>query len=222
MDKRSKLLRPPVWLRTIPLAAPLATLLAALLTACASVPETQYFTLGRVAPATGSLAPAALRPELSLGVDEFEAEGVYTRDRLLYRQGRFQITPDYYRAWALPTQALLAEKTVEYLRGANLFGAVRRLPALEPVNLLLTGRIGGFEELTTPEYLASFEFSLQDPRSRERLWWGTVTATIPIGPVHSAESIVAAAQASVQECLRQLADSLSAVLPRLTTSATAR
>lgn len=194
------------------LALPVLALSLALL-ACASVPETRYYSLERTLPERKARAEAL---ELSLGVRDFAAEGIYSRDNLLYREGAYEIKPDYYRRWSLPPHKLLAEATLDYFRALGLFREVYRLPYMGRVDMALEGRIVRFEHVTGvaggPVARVELEFSLSDTASRERLWRAEVSSGVPLGVEASANDIVAAMQKAVDSCLEQAAGSLSEYL----------
>lgn len=192
-------------------AALIFSALASLLTlACASVPETHYYTIGRIVPEAGSYGQ---RLDYSVGVPQFEAEGIYARDNLLYRRGNYEIAADYYRRWGVPPQKMLAEATVTYLRKSELFTEVRRMPTMSRTDLVLSGRILCFEEVAEPTGSAvrmDLEFSLQYARGGERLWLEEVSATSPITVLQSPDAVVAAVENCVRSCLDQAVRSLAA------------
>ena len=201
-------------------AALLFSALASLLTlACGSVPETHYYTIGRIVPEAGSYGQ---RLDYSVGVPQFEAEGIYARDNLLYRRGNYEIAADYYRRWGVPPQKMLAEATVTYLRKSELFTEVRRMPTMSRTDLVLSGRILCFEEVaepTGPAVKMDLEFSLQYARGGERLWREEVSATSPITVLQSPDAVVAAVENCVRSCLDQALRSLAQASSKLSSSA---
>jgi ABC-type uncharacterized transport system auxiliary subunit len=198
------------------------SLLIALLTAgCGSVPETRFYTINRIVPPAGSTAQ---RSGLIVGVRDFEADGLYARDNLLYRSGTFEILPDYYRRWAIPPQKMLGDATLEYLRGAGLFSQMIRMPSMTRTDLLLAGRIIRFEEIAAADGKSSsarldLAFSLLDPQNLTELWRKEFSAAAPVAAPRTAESIVAAMEKALADCLQQSAASLAADLPTLNQTA---
>ena len=197
-------------------AALIFSTLALILTlACGSVPETHYYTIGKIVPQAASYGQ---RLDYSVGVPQFEAEGIYARDNLLYRSGNYEIAADYYRCWGVPPQKMLAEATVTYLRKSELFNEVRRMPTMSRTDLVLTGRILCFEEVagpTGPAVKMDLEFDLQYARGGERLWWDEISATSPITVPQSPEAVVAAVENCVRSCLDQAMRSLAQASSKL-------
>ena len=176
---------------------------------CSSVPETRYYTIGKIVPEAGAFGQ---KLEKSVGVPQFEAEGIYSRDNLLYRRGNYEIAADYYRLWGLPPQKMLAEATVHYLRKSGLFTQVRRMPTMSRTDLVLAGRIIRLEETagpTGPAVALELEYSLQCAKTSQQLWWKEVSATSPITAAQSADAVVVAVENCVRACLDQAVRSLA-------------
>ena len=178
--------------------------------ACASVPETRYYMFGRISPqgASGN----AHQMNLTVGVPQFEAEGIYARDNMLYRKTPYEIAPDYYRRWGVPPQKMLSDATVDYLRQSGLFAEVLRMPTLSRVDLVLNGRIIRFEEETGPQgpvIRVDLEFSLEKSRTNERLWREEVSSSSPISLPETTEAAVSAAETGVRTCLEKAIGSLA-------------
>lgn len=192
---------------------------AALLFGCASLPPTQYFTISRLSPES----PLGGKIALSVGVPQFEAEGVYSGDNLLYRRGTHEIGVDYYRRWGVPPQKMLAEATVDYLRAGAIFTDVVRMPTLTDVDLVLAGRILHLEETTGEAggrvVLVELEFVLKRFVNSEILWRERVSASTPVTVAQSAETVVAATESGVRSCLGQAVSSLLASSSAITSAA---
>ena len=201
-------------------AAYLSGLLAvSLCLSCASVPETRYYMFGRIVP-QGAFDNAH-RVNLTVGVPQFEAEGIYARDNMLYRRTPCEIAPDYYRRWAVPPQKMLSDVTVDYLRQTSLFAEVLRMPTQSRVDLLLNGRIIRFEEETGPQgpvIRVDLEFSLEKARSNERLWREEVSSSSPISLPQTAEAAVSAAETGVRTCLEKALGSLAEFSAKLSST----
>ncbi len=193
--------------KTLISLAACAVLLITLMTAggCGSVPETHYYTIGRILP---EAPPAAMKWKITVGVPRFEADGIYERDNLLYRKGDYEIAVDYYRRWGVPPQTMLAEATIDYLRATGLFAGVLRLPSMADYDAVLAGRIIRFEEAGGQMKL-TLEFSLQNRRGNDILWRQEVSATADVAVTASPEARIAATEACVADCLTRMMESLS-------------
>jgi ABC-type uncharacterized transport system auxiliary subunit len=187
--------------------ASLAALLVllAVLSGCGSVPETQYYTIGRIVPE----APlAAGQVKMTVGVPRFEADGIYERDNLLFRRGDYEIAVDYYRRWGVPPQTMLADATIDYLRAASLFSSVLRLPSMADYDALLSGRIIRFEEAGGQMQL-TLEFSLQRRGGKAILWRQEVSSTAAVAVIASPEARIVATEKCLADCLARMTGSLS-------------
>lgn len=186
---------------------PLAALAALLITlgGCGSVPETHYYTIGRIVP---EAPPLAGQVKLTVGIPRFEADGIYERDNLLYRKGDYELAVDYYRRWGVPPQTMLAEATIEYVRAAGLFSSVLRLPSMADHDAVLEGRIIRFEE-SAGEMQLTLEFHLQRRSGNDILWRHEVAAAAPVMVAASPEARIAATEQCVAECLAKMIESLS-------------
>ncbi len=186
---------------------PLAALAALLITlgGCGSVPETHYYTIGRIVPEAPSVAGQV---KLTVGIPRFEADGIYERDNLLYRKGDYELAVDYYRRWGVPPQTMLAEATIEYVRAAGLFSSVLRLPSMTDYDAVLEGRIIRFEE-SAGQMQLSLEFSLQRFHGKKILWRQEVASSAPVLVAASPEARIAATEKCVAECLAKMIESLS-------------
>ncbi len=198
----------------------LLSLLTALLTfACGTLPQTHYYTIGR--PVNQEGVPLPRGTGLTIGVPQFEAEGIYARDNLLYRMGNYEIAADYYRRWGIPPQKMVAEATIDYLRASGVFADVVRLPSMSDVDLILVGRILRFEQV--PDQVGSsarvdFEFVLQDSERHSILWRREVSEITPVGALPSAEAIVAALESSVHSCLKQATEAVAELAAKLSSA----
>jgi ABC-type uncharacterized transport system auxiliary subunit len=195
----------------------LMSLLTALLTfACGSIPETHYYTIGRPVPEAGTRLLEDTG--LIIGVPQFEAEGIYARDNLLYRKGNYEIAADYYRRWGIPPQKMLAEAAIECLRASGVFAQVVRLPSMSSVDLILVGRILRFEEV--PDQVGSgarvdLEFCLKDPGDRSVLWRSEFSETTTVGAIPTTEAVVVALESSIHSCLKQAAGKVAEMASKL-------
>jgi len=205
--------------RYIPAAVFLSFLAAILNPACTSLPETHYYTMGRIVSEPGSFG---VKIGLSVGVPQFEAEGIYARDNLLYRSSTYEIAADYYRRWGVPPQKMLAEETVSFLRSCGLFSEVLLLPSMARVDLILVGRILRFEEVSLPvgsEARVELGLSLCRAKDHMPLWRQEFSASSAVEEVHTAEDVIAAFEKCVRSCLEQAARSIAESSSNLIASA---
>lgn len=118
-------------------------LAAAWLVACGSAPRPNYYTL-RV-PA----APAAHDPKAAagLGVERLGAPEVLRNDRILYYESPTQLNFYENHRWSSDPPSMVRDSLAGQLSQAGVFSEVRLLPARDPVDYLLRGRLLNFEEV---------------------------------------------------------------------------
>lgn len=200
---------------TRPAAATAALILAmALAAGCGSIPETHYYTIGRIIPRAPT---SSSKLDITVGVARFEADGIYERDNLLYRRGSYEIAVDYYRRWGMPPQTMLAEATIEYVRAAGLFDSVLRMPTMSACDAILTGRILRFEE-TGSEVQVALEFTLQSTHGNKILWQGEVSSSAPVTVAASPEARISATEARISATEACLADCLGSLISSLSSA----
>ena len=118
-------------------------LAAAWLVACGSAPRPNYYTL-RV-PA----APAAHDPKAAavLGVERLRAPEVLRNDRIIYYESPTQLNFYENHRWSSDPPSMVRDSLAGQFSQAGVFSEVRLLPARDPVDYLLRGRVLNFEEV---------------------------------------------------------------------------
>jgi ABC-type uncharacterized transport system auxiliary subunit len=133
------------------------------------LPKTNYYTL-RVPSAPEAKDPNA---RAVLGIEPFRATEVLRDDRIVYYESPTQLNFYQYHRWSSDPAALLSDLVARRLSQAGAFSEVRRLPSLEPVDYVLTGRLLNFEEV---DYEAgvkgrvALEMALFRSRDHKLLW----------------------------------------------------
>lgn len=145
-------------------------LLASLLAAgCGGVPKTYYY--GLQVPAL----PAASDPrtDFVLGVERFRAPELLRDDRIVYYHSPTELNYYEYHRWGSDPASMLSEITTQWINGLGIFAQVRSLPAREPVDYVLAGRVFSFEEVDYKEggkARVSLELNLLRSRDRKVVW----------------------------------------------------
>jgi len=160
-------------------AAGVGLLLALLSASCGSVPKTHYYTLQMVAP------PARNDPKTPfvLGVERFRAVEMLRDDRIVYYESPTEMNFYEYHRWGSDPASLLSELALEWVQRTGAFADVRMLPAREPVDYILRGRLCDFEEVDYEgggKGRVNLELALLRSRDHKVLWSVQRLAETPI------------------------------------------
>ncbi len=177
-------------------------LVVCLSVSCGGVPRTFYYTLRPPAP------PAAGDPRmaLTLGIEHFRAPEMLRDDRIVYYQSPNEVNYYQYHRWTSDPPTLLTESTAQWIENAGAFGQVVVLPSREPVDYILRGRVGHFEEV---DYEAggkarvSLDLTLLRARDHKVVWSGRTAADAPLEGKGMA-GVATAMNAAVEQVLRGL------------------
>jgi ABC-type uncharacterized transport system auxiliary subunit len=123
-----------------------ATLIAAALIGCGTVPVKRYYLLNYLpSPPQERLSPSPYPYVLRL--KEFDIEAAYARPQIVYRQSPFELQYDYYRAWAVKPTQMVTDLVAKHLVTANLVSSVvRRYDEGAAPQFELSGNIEAIEE----------------------------------------------------------------------------
>ncbi len=181
-------------------------LVVCLSVSCGSVPRTYYYTL-RTPPPPATNDP---RTGYALGIEHFRAPEMLRDDRIVYYQSPTEMNYYEHHRWSSDPPTLLTESTAQWIDNAGIFGQVVMLPSRQPVDYILRGRVGHFEEV---DYEAggkarvSLDLTLVRARDHKVVWSGRNAAEAPLegkGMAGVANSV----NGAVDQLLRGLLPSL--------------
>ncbi len=149
-------------------------LLAAIAAAssCGSVPKTSYYTLRVPAPPPSSDCEGAA----VLGIERFSAPEFLRDDRIVYYESPTQLNFYQYHRWSSDPASMIRDSVAQRLNHAGVFAEVRLLPARDPVDYYLRGRVLNFEEVDYESGVrgrAALELTLVRAQDRVVVWSGT-------------------------------------------------
>jgi len=183
----------------------LALVLAA---GCGGVPRNYYY--GLQVPAL----PVASDPKTDyvLGVERFQAPELLRDDRIVYYQSPTELNYYEYHRWASDPAGMLSDITMQWINGLGIFAQVRSLPAREPADYVLAGRVFNFEEADYKEggkARVSLELSLLRSHDRKVVWSARRLVEIPFqgGGV---PGVAIAFNSATQQLLREVLPGLVA------------
>lgn len=110
---------------------------------CGGVPKTHYY--GLQAPALP--ATADRKTDFVLGIDRFRAPDLLRDDRIVYYQSPTELNYYEFHRWSSDPASMLSDLATQWINGLGVFTQVRTLPAREPVDYVLMGRVFRFEEV---------------------------------------------------------------------------
>lgn len=185
------------WLRH--LAAALALLATSACAGCGGVPKTYYYTLQTPPP------PAINDPKTNwvLGVEHFRASEILHDDRIVYYESPTAMNYYQYHRWGADPATMVSEATAQWIDATRVFAEVRMLPAREPVDYTLRGRVFNFEEVDYEgggKARVGLELTLVRARDRKVVWSARRDAESPIQEKGMA-GVVNALNASIAQLL---------------------
>jgi len=183
-------------------------LAAVALASCGSASRPNYYTL-RV-PA----APAANDPKTAavLGVERLSAPEVLRNDRILYYESPTRLNFYENHRWSSDPSSLVRDSLAGQLSQAGVFSEVRLLPARDPVDYLLRGRLLNFDEVDYEggaKGRVRLELTLVRVRDRKVLWSDVRQAQVP-APGKEVAGVVEAVNAASDQVLKELVPGLLA------------
>ena len=184
-------------------AIPLAV---AWLCSCGSATRPNYYTL-RV-----PTAPAAHDPKTAavLGVERLGAPEVLRNDRILYYESPTQLNFYDNHRWSSDPPSMVRDSLAGQLNQAGVFSEVRLLPARDPVDYQLRGRLLDFEEVDYDGGAKGrvwLELTLVRLRDHKVLWSDARQAQVPAQGKEVA-GVVAAVNAACDQVLQELVPAL--------------
>lgn len=143
----------------------LGMLAAVTAASCGGVPKTYYYTL-RVPPPPTSADP---KTTFVLGVEHLRAAGTLRDDRIVFYRSPTELDYYGYHRWSVEPATMVTELAARWLDQIGVFAQVKMLPAREPVDYTLGGRLFNFEEVDyEPGGRGRVAFQLTLIRSRDR------------------------------------------------------
>lgn len=159
------------WERSIisRLVAAVGLLAALVAVGCGGVPKTYYYSLQ--VPAL----PPASEPKTGfvLGVERFRAPELLRDDRIVYYQSPTELNYYEYHRWGSDPAGMLSEVVLQWIGSLGIFAQVRSLPAREPVDYVLAGRLFNFEEVDYQDggkARVHLELNLLRSRDHKLIW----------------------------------------------------
>ena len=174
------------------------------------VSQPHYYTL-EMAPATSS-AESGRQVAATVAVSQFAAPPYLRQGRIVYRQSPEEIGFYEYHRWAVDPAETITAAMIDSLRSRELFPMVKRYDGRNAQDYLMTGRVEQLEELDYDgpvRVKAEISAELVNLRTGSTEWTGDASATFNVQE-SSVNSVVAQMNHAVENCVDQLAASLTA------------
>jgi len=188
-----------------------ACVAAALLSACASTPETHFY---RLSAPTLTLAHQPVAGVLY--VESFEADAVFSDDRVVYRTSPYKLDYYNYHRWTSPPAVHLTDYLRDAYARSGLFSRVVTA-STPPPDAILSGRVTGFEEVDESASVwlgrLELELTLSDAQSTAVLWNQRFSESEPLAqrtPEGLAIALSTAMERIVQSSAPALAEAMRA------------
>jgi ABC-type uncharacterized transport system auxiliary subunit len=177
------------------------------LTGCGSVPETYYYMPTYQATALGN----AHEPlNVVLGIEKFQADVVYSDDRIIYRESPYEVKYYNYRRWIAEPRHLVTEKAIAHLKHSGVFRDVVSFPSIVKMDYVLRGRLLAFEEWDAEKVWhgkVALAVELYNV-SRDEIVWRSSFEKMTPAEKHLPVSVVEAISKSLQTCLNEMSAAL--------------
>ena len=144
-----------------------------------STPRTHYYMLEfpHIQPVAAQAAPR------SVAVQRFQAEQVFTDDRVAYREGVNEVNHYEYHRWASPPEDLVTNYFVHRLKDSGAYGEISAYKDGRPADFILRGRIHHFEEVDRGKEVSvsvDLELELLNGKTRESVWRSEADCSKPL------------------------------------------
>ncbi|HWY09110.1 MAG TPA: ABC-type transport auxiliary lipoprotein family protein [Candidatus Acidoferrales bacterium] len=188
-------------------ALALAALLALALSGCGSMKPVKYYQLTH--PPTTPLAPSQTPVDVSLLVRPFQTAHLYREDRIVYGGEGEQLGLYETHRWIEPPVELLQDALARALRTSGQFRAVTTLRSDASADIVLTGHLYAFREISAGSVVArlNFDVELKDQKAGKVLWRHTYNHDEPSSGKTVAD-VAAAMDKNVQISVQQIQDGI--------------
>ncbi|MGH1365754.1 MAG: ABC-type transport auxiliary lipoprotein family protein [Calditrichia bacterium] len=186
-----------------------ALLLSSLLISCGGTPKTFYYSLNYDMPeASASSIP------VTLGIKSFEADIVYSGDRLVYRDSPYELQYYHYRRWAAAPRKIVHDQVLKQIQSSGAFENVIGLPSTAIPDYILQAKVNALEEWDEANAWygnVSIAFELLDVKTRKIVWRKDITERTPAterSPLAVVKAISASLKTVVDEAITDMSQTL--------------
>ena len=177
-----------------------ALLLSAMLVSCGGTPKTFYYSLSYDMPEnTSGTIP------VTIGVKKFEADIVYSGDRIVYRDSPYELQYYHYRRWAAAPRKIVNDQVLKQMQASGAFESVVGLPSTAQPDYILQAKVNALEEWDEANAWygnVTIAFELMDVSSRKLVWRKEINERTP-----ASEREPLAVVKAISESLKNVVDS---------------
>ncbi len=183
-----------------------------LLSGCASVPPTHYYTFQ---PVLGiEIKTTSPRYPSTIAIEAYEAESPYQQDRIVFRKSPYEVNFYEYHRWLRPPTELVTEQVHKLLGASGLFQRVHTYNFDSTPDYLLRGRILLFDQWYDDKNSSvqiGIHYQFLDFAQEQILWSDVIETTASIPTLNIVET-VKGFESAVQENISQAFTSIDKVL----------
>lgn len=182
------------------------------LSGCASVPPTHYYTFRPVSEsARETLSP---RYPISIGVETCEADPPYQQDRIVFRKSPYEVNFYEYHRWLRPPAEFVTEQVRKLLRTSGLFQQVQAYTFDSTPDYLLRGRILLFDQWyngkgSSVQIGIHYQFMAL---AQEHILWSDIIETTATVPTLDIVETIKGFESAVQENISHALTSIEKIL----------
>jgi cholesterol transport system auxiliary component len=157
------------------------------------------------------------RGDASLEVRRFNINTAYASRNLVYRLGRYQYEPDYYRQFMIAPATMITEETRHWLAESGLFKQVlppgSQIAPTYTLQALITALYGDFTDRATPAAVMRIRFFLTQHKggSDTVVFSQSYRMATPLSD-RTGQELIDASSKNLVEILTRLEDDLRTVL----------
>jgi len=183
-----------------------------LITSCAQIPLTHYYTF-RPDPEFGDKKPATLPYILAVGT--FEAETPYQQDRIVFRTSPYEVAFYEYHRWLRPLEELVPNHIMHIVSASAMFSHVHDQAFELFADYILSGKISMFDRWDTKfPSIARIQITYQliHAQSDKIVWMDTIDSTAPIAHLKFVVDTVKGFETALSENVQQALTAIDEVL----------
>jgi len=176
------------------------------LSGCAAVPETHYYTF-QPTLAEAPHAPERASYPFGLKVESFDGDAPYQQEKIVYRTSPYEVNFYEYRRWLRPPTELVAEQAIKQLNASRLFRSIQTGSFDATTRYVLEGRVLMFDQWYSEPKRSTvrvvIRYRLSDADQEQGVLWDETFETAAATPNMEIIEVIKAFETAMQENIQQ-------------------
>ena len=160
------------------------------LTGCASVPPTHYYTFQPQIGLSSDVASSTY--PLTIGVEVYEAEIPYQQEKIVFRTSPYEVNFYEYHRWLRSPTDLVTEQVQQLLAASGLFRRVQSYTYESEPDYVIRGRILLFDQWYTgasSSVQVGIQHQLIQFTPEQVIWSDIIEATVSVATLDIVETV---------------------------------